>query len=175
MGAGRWSSRLGSSGRSPYTEDDEAYTTRFTCRRRAASSTCSVPFTLLSLAPSGSFTERGTERMAAWWNTTAAPSSARSTSSSRRMSPRTICRREAAVRDVGRRLPAVAGLKVVLDPVLDADPLALQAHAPLLVGVRVHGRDGVRLQRDDGQHRVDAGEHAGGDAGGELAHDAALA
>src|SRR2546430_12273721 len=83
--------------------------------------------------------------------------------------------RAAAVGDVGRRLPEVAGLHVVLDPVLDADPLALQAHAPLLVGVRVHGRDGVRLQRDDGQHRVHAGEHAGGNTGGELAHDAALA
>ena len=64
---------MGSSGRSPYTDDDEAYTTRRTPARRAASSTFNVPVTLWSLAPSGSATERGTERMAAWWKIVPAP------------------------------------------------------------------------------------------------------
>src|SRR5882724_10052884 len=105
MGAGAWSSRLGSSGLAPYTDDEEAYTTRGTAWRRAASSTCRVPSTLLALAPSGSATERGTERMAAWWKMTAAPATARSTSSSRLTSPRWISsrRRERQVRLAARR------------------------------------------------------------------------
>src|SRR5687768_18310006 len=41
--------------------------------------------------------------------------------------------RPPAVRHVRRRLPEVAFLHVVLDAVLDADPLALETHAPLLV------------------------------------------
>src|SRR5438105_12607651 len=44
--------------------------------------------------------------------------------------------RAPAVRHVGWRLPEVAGLHVVLDAVLDTDPLALETDAPLLVGVR---------------------------------------
>src|SRR5439155_2157415 len=83
--------------------------------------------------------------------------------------------RAAAVRHVRRRLPEVAGLHVVLDAVLDADPLALEADAPLLVRMRVHGRGRVRLERHDRQHRVHAGEHARVDAGRELPDDAALA
>src|SRR5689334_22559585 len=65
IGAGGCSSHFGSGGSSPYTDDDEAYTTRRTPARRAASSTVRVPLTLWSLAPSGSSTERGTDRMAA--------------------------------------------------------------------------------------------------------------
>src|SRR5262249_15615958 len=61
--------------------------------------------------------------------------------------------RAAAVRHVGRRLPEFAGLHVVLDPILDAGPLAFETHAPLLVGVRVERRNGARLERDHGQHR----------------------
>src|SRR3989442_4517932 len=48
--------------------------------------------------------------------------------------------RPAAVGNVGRRLPEVAGLHGVLDAVLDPDPFALEAHAPLLVRMRVHRR-----------------------------------
>ena len=66
MGAVGWSSRLGRSGRSPYTDEDEAYTTRgfFFCFA-AATRRCSTPVTLEELAPSGSSTERGTDRSAA--------------------------------------------------------------------------------------------------------------
>src|SRR6266403_2830104 len=81
--------------------------------------------------------------------------------------------RAAAVRHVRRRLPEVAGLHVMLDAVLDADPIALEAHAPLLVRVRVHRRDRTGLQRDHGEHRVHAGEHARAHAGRELPFDAA--
>jgi hypothetical protein len=57
---------LGSSGRSPYTEDDDAYTTRgfFFCFE-AAWRTFMVPVTFAALQPRGSATDRGTERMAA--------------------------------------------------------------------------------------------------------------
>ncbi len=48
----------------------------------------SVPVTFAELAPRGSATERGTERMAAWWNTPDTPRIARSTTGKRRMSPR---------------------------------------------------------------------------------------
>src|SRR5206468_8472081 len=88
IGAGGCSSRLGGSGRSPYTDDDDAYTTRATRARRAASSTLSVPVTLFSLAPRGSFTDRGTDRIAAWWKTTRTPRAARSTTARFLMSPR---------------------------------------------------------------------------------------
>src|SRR2546425_9288954 len=81
--------------------------------------------------------------------------------------------RAAAVGHVGRGLPEIAGLHVVLDAVLHADPLALEAHAPLLVGVRVLRRDGARLERDHREHRVHAGEHARAHAGRELSLDAA--
>src|SRR5215468_5088899 len=58
--------------------------------------------------------------------------------------------RAAAVRDVGRRLPEFPGLHVVLDPILDADPLAFETHAPLFVGVGVDRRDRAGLERDHG-------------------------
>src|SRR5438034_8264407 len=63
----------------------------------------------------------------------------------------------------------------MLDAVLDPDPLALEAHAPLLVRMRVHWRHRVRLERHDRQHGVDAGEDPCRDAGRELSDDAALA
>src|SRR5437763_4628202 len=80
--------------------------------------------------------------------------------------------RTAAVRHVRRRLPEIAGLHVVLDTVLQADPLTLEAHAPLLVGVGVHRRDRAGLERDHRQHRVHAGKHARTHAGRELSFDA---
>src|SRR5206468_4338326 len=86
-----------------------------------------------------------------------------------------LVERPAAVGHVGRRLPEVAGLHVVLDAVLDPDPLALETHTPLLVRMRVHRRHRVRLEGHDRQHRVDAGEDPCGDAGSELTDDAALA
>ena len=83
---------MGNSGFAPYTEDDDAYTTRGTPAVRAACRTCSVPVTLFSLAPRGSATDRGTDRMAAWWKMTFAPAAARSTVARSRMSPSTISR-----------------------------------------------------------------------------------
>src|SRR3989442_1498385 len=80
-----------------------------------------------------------------------------------------------AARPVGRRLPEVAGLHGVLDAVLDPDPFALEAHAPLLVRMRVHRRHRVRFERHDRQHRVDTREDPRRDAGSELPDDAALA
>src|SRR5882724_7919600 len=74
---------------------------------------------------------------------------------------------------VRRRLPEIAGLDVMLDAVLDADPLALEADAPLLVGVRVHRRHRAGLERDHGEHRMHTGEHARAHAGRELPLDAA--
>src|SRR5262244_4106857 len=94
MGAVGCSSRLGRSGRSPYTDDEEAYTTRgFFFWRAAATKTCSVPVTFEALAPRGSATERGTERMAAWWKTAVTPWTARSTAFRFARSPRMISRR----------------------------------------------------------------------------------
>ena len=94
MGAVGWSSRLGRSGRSPYTEDEDAYTTRgFFFWRAAATRTWSVPVTFEALAPSGSATERGTERIAAWWKTAVTPRTARSTVARLLRSPRMILSR----------------------------------------------------------------------------------
>src|SRR5262244_4353732 len=58
--------------------------------------------------------------------------------------------RAATVGDVGRCLPELTSFHVMLDPVLDADPLAFEAHTPLLVGVRVDRRHGAGLECDDG-------------------------
>src|SRR5579859_2709478 len=79
------------------------------------------------------------------------------------------------VRHVRRRLPKVTGPHRILDPVLDPNPFPLEAHAPLLVGMRVHGRFGPRLDLDDREHHVRAGKHARADAGGQRAGNAALA
>ena len=51
-----------------------------------------MPVTLFSLAPRGSATDRGTDRMAAWWKMTVAPAAARSTVARSRMSPSMISR-----------------------------------------------------------------------------------
>src|SRR5205823_7924323 len=91
---------------SPYTDDDDAYTTRATRARRAASSTWSVPVTLFALAPRGSFTDRGTDRIAAWWKTTRTPRVARSTTPRCRMSPRTTSSRRPNALAKGRLLRA---------------------------------------------------------------------
>jgi len=49
----------------PYTEEDPAYTSRFTPASRAATRTFSVAVTLAWFEAIGSFTDRGTEGMAA--------------------------------------------------------------------------------------------------------------
>src|SRR5439155_311841 len=82
--------------------DDDAYTTRAPRARRAASSTLRVPVTLSSLAPRGSFTDRGTDRIAAWWKTTRTPRAARSTTPRCRMSPRITSSRPLNSRAKGR-------------------------------------------------------------------------
>ena len=50
----------------PYAAEDAAKTRRLTPASRAATSTCTVASTLARFEPSGSFTERGTEGIAAW-------------------------------------------------------------------------------------------------------------
>src|ERR1043165_9170036 len=60
------SSRLGRVAALPYAEEDPAKTRRLTCASRAATSTFKVPVTLARFEPSGSFTERGTDGIAAW-------------------------------------------------------------------------------------------------------------
>ena len=70
------SSRLGSAGFAPYTDDEDAKTTRRTPLSRAASSTLSVPMTFEALLVSGSRTERGTDGRAAWCRTTSHPRTA---------------------------------------------------------------------------------------------------
>jgi hypothetical protein len=64
---------LGRSGVAPYTEDEEAKTTRRTPLSRAASMTLSVPITFDELLVSGSWIERGTEGIAAWCSTMSMP------------------------------------------------------------------------------------------------------
>jgi hypothetical protein len=61
IGSGNCDSARGSSPPLPYTDDEEAFTTRRTASSRAASSTLSVPSTLTAVVVSGSCTERGTE------------------------------------------------------------------------------------------------------------------
>jgi len=57
----------------PYTDEDEAMTTRSVLASRAASTTLSVPVTLTALVASGSCTERGTDGRAARWIMPLAP------------------------------------------------------------------------------------------------------
>ena len=59
------SSVFGNTSRSPYTEDDEAYTIRLTFASFAALRIFSVPTTLTSFEVNGSFTDLGTEGNAA--------------------------------------------------------------------------------------------------------------
>ena len=54
IGATGWSSRFGSCGFEPYTDDEDAYTTRRTPASRAASRTFSVPVTFTAFVVSGS-------------------------------------------------------------------------------------------------------------------------
>jgi hypothetical protein len=64
VGADSW---RGSDPVLPYTDDDDANTTRRASSSRAASSTLSVPSTVTALVVSGSWSERGTEGSAPWW------------------------------------------------------------------------------------------------------------
>src|SRR5207253_2418257 len=73
IGSGFAVSIRGRSPEFPYTDDDEAQTTRRTPSSRAARRTLSVPSTLTALVVSGSCTERGTDGSAPWWNTTSMP------------------------------------------------------------------------------------------------------
>src|SRR3990172_1354308 len=77
-------------------DEDEAYTTRRTPASRAAVRRFSVPVTLFSFAPSGSSTDRGTERMAAWWKITSTPRAASAVTRKSRRSPSTTSSRESA-------------------------------------------------------------------------------
>ena len=63
------SSRLGSVGVSPYSDDEPANTRRLTPASRAATSTFSVASMFARLDAIGSFTDRGTDGIAAWWST----------------------------------------------------------------------------------------------------------
>jgi hypothetical protein len=65
IGIGRMSSRFGSSGVSPYADDDAAKTTRRTPLRRATSSTVTVPPQFTASDSIGVSTLRGTEPSAA--------------------------------------------------------------------------------------------------------------
>ena len=60
------SSHLGSVGVSPYADDEPAYTRRLTPASRAATRTFSDAVTLAVFDVIGSFTERGTDGIAAW-------------------------------------------------------------------------------------------------------------
>src|SRR5262249_35385403 len=51
-----------------------------------------------------------------------------------------------AVGHVRRRLPEVSGVHVMFHTVLDTNPLALEADAPLLGGRGVHGGDGEKAR-----------------------------
>src|SRR5437763_8349826 len=75
-GAGGMSSVSGSVGWSPYTDDDDEYTTRRTPASTAAFSTRRLPVTLTACVPMGSSIERGTRASAAVRKTTARPSRA---------------------------------------------------------------------------------------------------
>src|SRR5664280_672306 len=81
------SSRLGSAGLAPYTDEEDATTTWGMPWRRAASSTIMVPVALAWWVAMGSASERGTDGRAARWTTAWAPSMTASRSSSRRMEP----------------------------------------------------------------------------------------
>ena len=63
------SSCLGSVGVLPYADDEPAKTSRRTPASRAATSTLRVASTLARFEVIGSFTERGTDGMAAWCRT----------------------------------------------------------------------------------------------------------
>src|SRR5213083_2418778 len=62
-------STLGSVAELPYAEEDAAYTTRLTLASRAATSSFSVASMLARLDVIGSWTDRGTDGIAAWCST----------------------------------------------------------------------------------------------------------
>ena len=68
-GLGGMSSRFGSVGVLPYADDEPANTSRLTPASRAATSTLSVASTLARFDVIGSFTDRGTDGIAAWCST----------------------------------------------------------------------------------------------------------
>ena len=63
------SSVFGSVGVSPYSDEDPAKTSRLTPASRAATRTFRVPSMLARFDAIGSFTERGTDGIAAWCST----------------------------------------------------------------------------------------------------------
>ena len=65
MGLAGISSRFGKTGELPYTDDEDAYTTRFTFASFAATNTFNVPVTFTSFVAIGLSTERATEGKAA--------------------------------------------------------------------------------------------------------------
>ena len=83
-----------------------------------------MPVTLFSLAPRGSATDRGTDRMAAWWKMTVAPAAARSTVARSRMSPSMISRVAACREAKGNRAREPGG-----EVVEDAHPGAIPEEA----------------------------------------------
>ena len=82
-----------------------------------------MPVTLAALAPSGSATERGTERIAAWWNTAVAPRTAFSTALALRQVAADDLEAPVALGEV--EVGPAAGGEVVEDP----DPVALAEEA----------------------------------------------
>src|SRR5258708_28244878 len=72
-GFGGMSSCLGSSRVLPYSDEEPANTSRFTPASRAATRTFSVATALALLDVMGSFTDRGTDGIAAWCRTESMP------------------------------------------------------------------------------------------------------
>src|SRR5207248_8229605 len=67
------SSRFGNVGVLPYSDDDPAKTRRLTPASRAATRTFSIASMFERFEVIGSFTERGTDGIAAWWRTKSIP------------------------------------------------------------------------------------------------------
>jgi hypothetical protein len=67
------SSRFGNVGVSPYSDEEPANTRRFTPASRAATRMLSVASMLARFEVIGSFTDRGTDGIAAWWRTKSIP------------------------------------------------------------------------------------------------------
>ena len=73
FGIGVIVSTFGSTSVSPYAEDDAAYTTRPQPPSAAARRTLNVPSMFTSCEGTGSSIDRGTDGIAARWNTVSAP------------------------------------------------------------------------------------------------------
>ena len=80
---------FGSVGVSPYAEDEPAKTRRLTWASRAAMSMFSVPSTFARCDRTGSFTDRGTDGIAARWMTYLQPATARAATAGSERSPST--------------------------------------------------------------------------------------